>query len=485
MHTISAIRRSCSSATSWDRTSRSKTRDTNSSRHGTGPDYAICQVPWTIYYGWIKNCNVVISLAGEKPDEEHIVGAGIAHAMRAFYYMDLARMYAPQTYKGHEDAPTVPIVTEKTTNAEATNNPRATNKEIWEELILKDLDKAESYLADYKRTDQTTPDLSVVYGLKARAYLTMEKWPEAEEYAKKAQEGYTMMTEAEYLDHDTGFNTPNDSWMFMTKYDAEDPNITLNDGDSSWGSQMMIEITTSNGYAHGAGTVKRIDAHLLETIPPTDWRRKCFIDPELDELVAEAQTVEELNKIVADYLSDVSSYPETITSTAQASASGAFGGLSLKFRLGGGDAGHSNAQFVGFVVAVPLMRVEEMKLIEAEAAGMQDEGRGKTLLEAFAKTRDPQYTYNDLQSFRDNVWWQRRVELWGEGFATFDIKRFEKGITRSYAGTNHPKGYRWNTDGVPDWMNLCIVGTEVNFNQACTNNPTPIQPTEDSPEKVW
>ena len=452
---------------------------------GLGPDYAICQVPWTIYYGWIKNCNVVISLAGEKPDEEHIVGAGIAHAMRAFYYMDLARMYAPQTYKGHEDAPTVPIVTEKTTNAEATNNPRATNKEIWEELILKDLDKAESYLADYKRTDQTTPDLSVVYGLKARAYLTMEKWPEAEEYAKKAQEGYTMMTEAEYLDHDKGFNTPNNSWMFMTKYDAEDPNITLNDGDSSWGSQMMIEITTSNGYAHGAGTVKRIDAHLLETIPQTDWRRKCFIDPELDELVAEAQTVEELNKIVADYLSDVSSYPETITSTAQASASGAFGGLSLKFRLGGGDAGHSNAQFVGFVVAVPLMRVEEMKLIEAEAAGMQDEGRGKTLLEAFAKTRDPQYSYNDLQSFRDNVWWQRRVELWGEGFATFDIKRFEKGITRSYAGTNHPKGYRWNTDGVPDWMNLCIVGTEVNFNQACTNNPTPIQPTEDSPEKVW
>ena len=108
-----------------------------------------------------------------------------------------------------------------------------------------------------------------------------------------------------------------------------------------------------------------------------------------------------------------------------------------------------------------------------------------TVVLRFAKTRDPQYTYNDLQSFRDNVWWQRRVELWGEGFATFDIKRFEKGITRSYAGTNHPKGYRWNTDGVPDWMNLCIVGTEVNFNQACTNNPTPIQPTEDSPEKVW
>ena len=34
-------------------------------------------------------------------------------------------------------------------------------------------------------------------------------------------------------------------------------------------------------------------------------------------------------------------------------------------------------------------------------------------------------------------------------------------------------------------MNLCIVQTETNYNQACVSNPTPIQPTEDSPEKVW
>ena len=39
------------------------------------------------------------------------------------------------------------------------------------------------------------------------------------------------------------------------------------------------------------------------------------------------------------------------------------------------------------------MRVEEMKLIEIEAAGMQDEGRGKTLLTEFAKKRDPNFEY--------------------------------------------------------------------------------------------
>ncbi len=450
-----------------------------------GPTYAICQLPWTLYYGWIKNCNVVISLAGEEPSADHITGAGIAYAMRAMFYMDLARMFAPQTYKGHPDALTVPIITEKTTNEQATNNPNATNEKMWE-FILSDLDKAEEYLADYQRPDKTTPDLSVVYGLKARAYLTMEMWAEAEHYAKLAQSGYTMMTEAQYLDHNTGFNTPNDAWMFMTEFDAEDPNITANDGDSSWGSQMILEITEQSGcgYAANYGTPKRIDAHLLETIPQTDWRRKCFIDPELDEMVASATSMEELQAIVAEYLSGVSEYPGAIVNTAMATTSGTFGGLSLKFRAAGGEAGHNNVK-IGFCVAVPLMRVEEMMLIEAEAAGMQEEGRGKTLLETFAKTRNQEYEYDNAQSFRDNVWWQRRVELWGEGFATFDIKRFEKGITRSYAGTNHPKGYRWNTESVPDWMNLCIVQTETNYNQACISNPTPIQPTEDSPEKVW
>lgn len=450
-----------------------------------GPTYAICQLPWTLYYGWIKNCNVVISLAGEQPSADHITGAGIAYAMRAMFYMDLARMFAPQTYKGHPEALTVPIITEKTTNEQATNNPNATNEKMWE-FILSDLDKAEEYLADYQRPDKTTPDLSVVYGLKARAYLTMEQWAEAEHYAKLAQSGYTMMTEEQYLDHNTGFNTPNDAWMFMTEFDAEDPNIMANDGDSSWGSQMILEITEQSGcgYAANYGTPKRIDAHLLETIPQTDWRRKCFIDPELDEMVASATSMEELQAIVAEYLSGVSEYPGAIVNTAMATSSGTFGGLSLKFRAAGGEAGHNNVK-IGFCVAVPLMRVEEMMLIEAEAAGMQEEGRGKTLLETFAKTRNQEYEYDNAQSFRDNVWWQRRVELWGEGFATFDIKRFEKGITRSYAGTNHPKGYRWNTESVPDWMNLCIVQTETNYNQACISNPTPIQPTEDSPEKVW
>ena len=34
----------------------------------------------------------------------------------------------------------------------------------------------------------------------------------------------------------------------------------------------------------------------------------------------------------------------------------------------------------------------------------------------------------------------RMIELWGEGFAYFDLKRNNKGIERNYEGTNHLAG---------------------------------------------
>ena len=455
-----------------------------SSGTGLGPTYAVCQLPWTYYYGWIKNCNTVLDLAGAEPDEEHATGAGIAYAMRAMFYMDLARMYAPETYARNQNAETVPIVRETLGLAESTENPRATNKEMFE-FILSDLDKAETLLADYKRADKFTPDQSVVYGLKARAYLTMEDWANAEKYAKLAQQGYTVMTADQYLSKTEGFNKPNDSWMFGLTYRSTDPNITENDADSSWGSQMIVEVSGSEcGYSANYVGPKRIDAHLFSTIPETDFRRMCWIDPALDELETKAEVLEALEPYTDD--------PAGVFATGyNVSARASLGCIELKFRPKDGE--HLN-QYTAFTVAVPLMRVEEMKLIEAEAAGMQDEARGIQLLTEFAKTRDENYEYGTHNEayyntstgrFRNEVWWQRRVELWGEGFATFDVKRLEKGIIRSYEGTNHVDGYQWNQQSVPQWMNLCIVQSETNNNSACTNNPTPVAPVGNSDPFTW
>lgn len=450
---------------------------------GLGPTYAVCQLPWTYYFGWIKNCNTVLSLAGEEPSDDQKAGAGIAYAMRAMFYMDLARMYAPDTYAKNPDAPTVPVITEQTSAADATNNPRATNKEIFA-FILSDLDKAETLLANYNRTDVYTPDVSVVYGLKARAYLTMEDWANAEKYAKQAQTGYQVMSESEYLSKTDGFNKPNGSWMFGLTFRSSDPNITENDADSSWGSQMIIEVSNSGcGYSANYVGPKRIDSHLFSTIPATDFRRMCFLDPALDEM-SKADAVEAL----AAYTGD----PEGVYATGtKVSSRGTLGCIEIKFRPKDGEY---NNQYTAFTVAVPLMRVEEMKLIEAEAAGMQNEARGIELLTAFAKTRDASYEYGThneayyntaTSKFQNECWWQRRVELWGEGFATFDIKRLQKGIIRSYAGTNHVAGYQWNVQNTPNWMNLCIIQTETNNNSACTNNETPKPLSGDSDPFAW
>ena len=452
-----------------------------------GPRYAACQLPWTYYYGWIKNCNTVLSLGGENPDEKFKAGEGIAYAMRAMFYMDLARMYAPETYGKNKEALTVPLITEKGTE-DMYNNPRLTNEKMFE-FILSDLDKAEEYLAGYKRENKYTPDLSVVYGLKARAYLTMEDWANAEKYAKLAQQGYTEMTGEEYTSKTTGFNTANSSWMFATHFKSDDPNLRDNDGDTSWASQMIIEIGGSKGdcgYAANYGYPLVVDRHLYETIPATDFRKNCFVDFNIDNLTTKAEKLEALAKY--------SNEPSYILKAGAAATTygGNVGGLSVKFRPVNGACDQPLA--IAGAVDVPLMRVEEMKLIEIEAAGMQNESKGIEMLTEFAKKRDPQYEYGkhneaygntSTSKFQNEVWWQRRVELWGEGFATFDIKRLNKGIIRSYANSNHFDGDKWNTTKVPDWMTLCIVGSEADVNHALVNNPTPIAPTENSEEYVW
>jgi hypothetical protein len=320
----------------------------------------------------------------------------------------------------------------------------------------------------------------------------MEDWSNAQTYAKKAQEGYTMMSESEYLSRTNGFNTPTSSWMFGLYFKDTDAVITNNDGDSSWGAQMIVEVSESGcGYAGNYGQPKRIDYHLYQTIPDTDFRKKCFIDFAIDDMT-EADAL--------DALSEYSDVPEGLLTTADATDSQKIGGIELKFRPKDGE--HAN-QYKAFTVAVPIMRVEEMKLIEAEAAGMQNESEGIRLLTAFAQTRDASYVYGQHQTegygssyatqFQNEVWWQRRVELWGEGFATFDIKRLDKQIIRSYAGTNHVEGDRWNSDAYktnagnnyPEWMDWCIVQSETNYNAACTNNPAPTKPLTDSSEYKW
>lgn len=145
---------------------------------------------------------------------------------------------------------------------------------------------------------------------------------------------------------------------------------------------------------------------------------------------------------------------------------------SLKFRPAEGNGDVSN---IGSASAYPLMRVEEMYFIVAEAAAHQNAAEGKAQLESFMQTyRDANYvcSANDII---DEIILQKRIEFWGEGITFFDIKRLNMSVTRGYEGTNFADAARFNTNGRPAWMNICIVQTEKNNNSALVGyeNPDP------------
>jgi hypothetical protein len=82
------------------------------------------------------------------------------------------------------------------------------------------------------------------------------------------------------------------------------------------------------------------------------------------------------------------------------------------------------------------MRAAEMILIEAEAkAHLGDGGDAAVTLKKLMTKRDPKW--NETSVTVDDVFLQRRIELWGEGFNFFDFKRLNKDVNRRYDGSNH------------------------------------------------
>ena len=131
---------------------------------------------------------------------------------------------------------------------------------------------------------------------------------------------------------------------------------------------------------------------------------------------------------------------------------------------------------------IPLMRVEEMYLILAEAQAMAgDPAAGAATLQNFVATyRNPEYVCNASTdvTVQNAVWTQRRIELWGEGFSYFDLMRLKKGVDRRGAGFQ--AAYTYN---IPDGDNALIYRlpkAEIEGNPQISddqNNPAADAPT--------
>lgn len=421
-----------------------------------GPDWMITQYIWWFHYKFIQTSNLLINALIHKTEPTDLEKSylGLGHAYRAFVYLDAARMFEflPTDVYGSVNASgndvknlTIPIVTEETTEEGSRNNPRVT-REVMVEFILSDLDAAEELLQNYKPESKVFPDLSVVYGLKARLYMWIENYPKAKEYARKAIDLglHKPTTSAEWLNPSSGFNTiTTPSWMFgamSTKDDLEEEIINF----TSWFSNEA-----EYGYAI-AGPQSMIDKRTYDKISDDDFRKLSWVAPKDSPLYEDLQFAlpENKRKLLVDY-------------------------ASLKFRPG---SGNTTEYTTGSATAYPMMRIEEMYFIEAEAAEHVSPGQGKTLLENFMQEyRYSTYTFPASSNIIDEIIFQKRIEFWGEGLSFFDYKRLNLPVNRGYSGTNHAEMARLNTTSRPAWMNICIVSSEASNNTALIGfeNPDP------------
>jgi len=421
-----------------------------------GPDYTFMQVIWNTFYKMILTTNSAVGAFPAETDNTAMLGyRGQALAFRASMYLDAARMYeflANDAISGvNADGNdvtglTIPIVTDKTSQEIAGDNPRAKHEDMFN-FILADLDEAEQIIGYADQSDVTKPSLGVVYGLKARLYMWNEDYAKAAEYARKAIDlgKYSPVTQSQWLDLTTGFNTPNQAWMWASQYTKEDAAVKT--GIVNWVSWTSNE--TSYGYA-SAGPFNMISAELYDHIGDTDFRKLSFKAPENSPLSGQEPYID------ADLFASFPTY------------------AGLKFRPGNGNPYTSSE---GNVVAIPLMRIEEMYLIEAEAVAHTNPAGAKTLLETFVQTRDPEYVCeaSTVDEVVEECFQQKRIELWCEGQIFFDYKRLNHSVTRAYEGTNFQPAVRFNTNGRPAWMNTCITRQETQNNLAIEgwNNPDP------------
>ena len=358
-------------------------------------------------YNQIYTANNVASIISADTDDPTLqFYLAQALAIRAFDYFNLAQLYQ-FTYEGNEDALCVPLITEANADAAAANGaPRATVGDVYTQ-IMTDLNKAVDLLraTSMTRSDKRYVSLEVALGLRARVELVMNKWAEA---AADAQEvinsGAATPISIEEASK-PGFKDMNEKDWLWGIYIAETDRVVTS-GIVNWPSHMG---SLNYGYA-SVGAFRRINSSLYNLIGVTDARKGWFLGPDgtSANLTAEQQA----------YLTDEAEAPAY---------------TQVKF------APYKDEIYTSTNANdIPLMRIEEMYLILAEAQAMGGSpATGAATLQSFVTTyRDPAYicTATSTTGVQDAVWLQRRIELWGEGLSYFDLMRLRKGIDRASTG---------------------------------------------------
>lgn len=420
------------------------------------------QMVWQDFYSYISAANTVVaSFDDNSTAADDLFNIAQGYALRAFCYFQMAQMYQ-FTYVGHEDSPCVPIVTDENSDECALNGAkRATVKEVYDQ-VYSDLDKAIEHLASAAklgklRKSKYLIDLATAYGLRARVNLVTRNWAAALSDANNAIEN-SSASPASIADVSvpTFYDIAEDNWMWGI--DVAETDETVSSGIVNWISMLG---SLNYGYAKYSGGF-RISSKLFASIPETDVRKGWWLNEDgVAQHVADGAAVNHITgslaSTCADYFKcEVGEFYLPLTNVKFA-----------PYKNVGGTTTNAND--------IPLMRIEEMYLIKAEAELMSG-ADGLATLTSFVKTyRDPEYSYTG-SNVHEEIWRQRRIELWGEGMSWFDMMRLGVGIDRRNTGFESLYVYKMEANDTKLlWQ---IPETEVEANAALSEaDYNPVTPT--------
>ncbi len=334
---------------------------------------------WKFFYKVINNANSIINTIPDDSPQSTLEFKYKSYTYRAIAYFYLIRIYQHTTAADNTIA--IPI-----DFGDFVGQPKSTVGEV-KALILKDLNLAYNGLKNYTRASKEEIDASVVAAYLARYHLTYKNWTEAEKYADIAMkvgsissgvsDGFDDLALSEVL---WGANVTESTTEVYSSFFAHMSQI--NDGYSGWNH------------------IKTVNSNLFDQIPNTDKRRKWFAEQEYADGVV----------IVPGTWAHYDVTPKY---------------TSLKFISDGG--------FGVFTGDYIYLRNTEFFLTKAEALARQGkDAEARQVLFDLNTKRDPSYSLSTKsgQSLINEILLYRRIELWGEGVAFFDMARNGIGLNR-------------------------------------------------------
>lgn len=351
---------------------------------------------WLTYYEFILNANLILkhvdNFMESSPAKAKQV-KGEALCFRAFSHFMLVQLYGERYIAGRDNTQLgVPYRTESGVTPMARNTVEDCYR-----LINADLDAAIPLLEGYKPTSISHFSQAVACGLKARVAMAQQDYAVAANYAKQAitiaeQNGARLMSGDELYNGFADISTKTKEALWAA--------LTLSDQTVNYYSFYALISWNYNSEPVRTGA-KQISSWLYDQMSTTDLRRAWW--------------------------------DETGTEPLPTANYKAYTYSQRKF------AARSTGDAVGNVA---FMRLAELYLTAAEALARNgQDADAQQLLAQFAVTRDPNYTTstNTGQALIDEIMIHRRIELWGEGFRFYDLKRLNEPLDRK--GTNFNPGF--------------------------------------------